>query len=1081
MFRILHLSDLHAREDKQWSSDALLSGAQKILLKETNKRNIDVLAFTGDIAYSGKTEEYDIAAKWIEDFCLSSTGLNLDPSRLLFVPGNHDVDRRKLDAISGAIELELAGAKNHDDAAKHLSVLSSREKLLQRHEAYAEFVKRVRGDDHLSLPSWSQEIDIPGRKIVFEGYCSSWLCSKDDNRRLLVGQPQITDRIRRRPDCDMLVALVHHPLSHLIEFDENNFEQHLRANHTLLLRGHLHNPDPVQRQADTGSYLELAAGALHDHYEATNSFSIIDILDDFSEAHIRVFTWYRTQWVFDRNIFPETHDGIGRFRLPNRDEAEASTPASALTESVSSTIPIQEEELNVLESSPGQKTVALDKLSEFPRFRHKARPQDIAVREHQQETAIAAAEQDRIVEIRSEWGVDANGFVAAIIERWRKTHPELIALHVLCSGAANGKQLQDALAIAASGTIPEMAAVLRFAGPCILLLDDVGVSYRAGTPDGDSTRETLIALLDYCPDLVFIAGLPAGAPFDAANSANMVRLGPLDSGDTREYLRVHNEHPITLPNVDCDRVCRSTGGLPSHLDALAEALSYTDLNNALADFDHTQNSSETHLPSVIVEDIANLATATDDPSLRANILLSALSVLERGELLSVIKRIIPEFPLWPGHAKRLEDAGLLDVIDTSPQSYEPKRSSITEQGEKVLRVPRVVRDHVLSKLTTDQQLKLVVAAATLYFGSDWRQGTVRMRRRPALSPAVSAHRFTNEMALIRFIVFQHRKEVTMGPENAFALLLSYTTFLQEKNYYGEAYEAAREFIGMVDNDEELAELEIEMTELKLVAGKSARMIGEREAAVDLLSAALPNARRTKSRPRMCDVLLSLAMAHEGLGNKHEAITACEEVIRYSVNNTSDDLQAKAILAGFTEDKADRVGQLKRLHRRAQNFSHYTVADNIALDLAKEAGDPDEVLKHLAMVRTRRELEYNYVRATIRRVETLVKAGRSGEVNDLDRDDLERSYGLAYTQRLHGIFSWCHRVTWAYYEAINDHERQRALFVHSSLLWRLNGERDEEAMYAGKLVANMATASSGIDSNDPVMRYCRIRLASLKEK
>ena len=122
MFRILHISDLHAREQSRWSTDALLLAARSVLLNETNQHNIDVLAFTGDIAFSGKPQEYQIAFEWIEDFCLSPSGLNLDPSQLLFVPGNHDVDRAKITPVAEAIEDSLLRASSQEDVAKYFNV-----------------------------------------------------------------------------------------------------------------------------------------------------------------------------------------------------------------------------------------------------------------------------------------------------------------------------------------------------------------------------------------------------------------------------------------------------------------------------------------------------------------------------------------------------------------------------------------------------------------------------------------------------------------------------------------------------------------------------------------------------------------------------------------------------------------------------------------------------------------------------------------------------------------------------------------------------------------------------------------------
>jgi 3',5'-cyclic AMP phosphodiesterase CpdA len=64
--RILHLSDFHLREKTRWDSDPVLDG-----LAETIRRIVaegpkpGVVAITGDIAFSGKAAEYEVARRWI--------------------------------------------------------------------------------------------------------------------------------------------------------------------------------------------------------------------------------------------------------------------------------------------------------------------------------------------------------------------------------------------------------------------------------------------------------------------------------------------------------------------------------------------------------------------------------------------------------------------------------------------------------------------------------------------------------------------------------------------------------------------------------------------------------------------------------------------------------------------------------------------------------------------------------------------------------------------------------------------------------------------------------------------------------
>ena len=52
---------------------------------------LNLFFFTGDIAFQGKKEEYDIAAKYLTRLMQE---LDLPPERLFIVPGNHDVNRK---------------------------------------------------------------------------------------------------------------------------------------------------------------------------------------------------------------------------------------------------------------------------------------------------------------------------------------------------------------------------------------------------------------------------------------------------------------------------------------------------------------------------------------------------------------------------------------------------------------------------------------------------------------------------------------------------------------------------------------------------------------------------------------------------------------------------------------------------------------------------------------------------------------------------------------------------------------------------------------------------------------------------
>jgi hypothetical protein len=59
---------------------------------EQERLEPDAVFFTGDAAFSGQKEQYDLVSKWFDDI-LDACGLSGRRDRLFVVPGNHDVNR----------------------------------------------------------------------------------------------------------------------------------------------------------------------------------------------------------------------------------------------------------------------------------------------------------------------------------------------------------------------------------------------------------------------------------------------------------------------------------------------------------------------------------------------------------------------------------------------------------------------------------------------------------------------------------------------------------------------------------------------------------------------------------------------------------------------------------------------------------------------------------------------------------------------------------------------------------------------------------------------------------------------------
>jgi tetratricopeptide (TPR) repeat protein len=461
---------------------------------------------------------------------------------------------------------------------------------------------------------------------------------------------------------------------------------------------------------------------------------------------------------------------------------------------------------------------------------------------------------------------------------------------------------------------------------------------------------------------------------------------------------------------------------------------------------------------------------------RTRALLWTLTILDQGESLGAIKRLDGRAPIWPKNANHLQSRGCLESVTITSKLTASGRPTPSTDGDKILRIPRLVRDQVTSIMTREEREDIIRKVANLYLSDDWRIGIVRMRRRLAIGTEISTHQSGNELTILKHIL--QSPEVYFGEEPmvAFRLALSYASQLKSKGFYGEAYEAAKDTLAIVENMQTVYPKE-EVYHIQLLAASCARMVGERETCVNYLQTALPYVRVSGAKAALSDALQTLSMALLSLKRNAEARAAAEEVLKLAPKDSSDYLQAKATLAEINMPRANAIKYLRKLATKARNLGHFTVADNAMLEVVSDTDNTEEKLKMLNDIKSRRHLSYNFVRATIRRIETLIDAGRLSELTGTDQDDLWFSYNLTYSQRMASVFNWCHQVCWKYLEATNGRHQLGELYMHSSFVWRLRGESSEELTYTVKLQAE-AIKMPGIAALVSIVGYLTRRIAAL---
>ncbi len=332
--RVLHLSDLHLGKggaSEVWRTRRVLGDAWLRNLDDivADGRAVDLVCFTGDVAFSGQSAQYRAATAFIQE---TLDRLRVDPQRFFPIPGNHDMDRgvhqaawRKLRADlspDDAIGLSRWMAGGHPP--RGISA-SAREKMLARQQAYRDWITSELKRPELAaeasphgLLGYRITLDLPGVPVPVHliGLDTAWLCGDDhDAGKLWLTDDQIMrlagDR-QGEPLDGLRLALTHHPLSELM--DGAVVRRLLAERVDLMLRGHLHEAEPTMWADPQRQLREAAAGCLYEHDRYPNGCQLIDLTLDDTGRILRYDVWFRSwssrgHWFSDDGLYADSQGG----------------------------------------------------------------------------------------------------------------------------------------------------------------------------------------------------------------------------------------------------------------------------------------------------------------------------------------------------------------------------------------------------------------------------------------------------------------------------------------------------------------------------------------------------------------------------------------------------------------------------------------------------------------------------------------------------------------------------------------------------------------------------------------------------
>lgn len=317
----VHVSDIHFGQEKDDRvyihadvKQQLIADAKEVVSNMAGGVAHGILV-TGDIAQSGRWEEYEGAGKWLDEL---AANIGVEIHRVQMVPGNHDLDRSKLSFAGKQIldHIRANGATEYEDILKNPT---DRAALLVRFEDYGRFSFGYNCPLN-NEGAFASEMEVnlaPGRTIRFIRFNSSLLChgkERDENPELMLGARQFT--IPRTDGVENIV-LAHHPL-HWYK-DQGQVRDYIRSRARVFISGHEHNPKVEVDNVEPGcDVMMLAAGATvpyksDDVY--TFTYNIIEFDWDEEIDGLSV-TMYPRAWNAQRTCFEADDKRLGG-KAPN--------------------------------------------------------------------------------------------------------------------------------------------------------------------------------------------------------------------------------------------------------------------------------------------------------------------------------------------------------------------------------------------------------------------------------------------------------------------------------------------------------------------------------------------------------------------------------------------------------------------------------------------------------------------------------------------------------------------------------------------------------------------------------------------
>jgi hypothetical protein len=288
---IVQLSDVHIKTP----GDLILQRTREIVLAVKNVAPIAdtyLLAVTGDVAFSGARDQYELAAH----FFLSikhELEKTTKPVWQFYIPGNHDLDFTEQpdtrDALLQYVRKNPETIDCHGETVKQIVGVQAN---------FFEFEGAMHGTIARPTPerlAYSHTFGASGNRIRVSCFNTAWTSTNPEAPGTLVFPAKLV--MKDREPVDIEIAAFHHPSNWLMPDNSRAFRIAVESSADVIMTGHEHETSAFRKQGvDTGTTQHVEGAVLQEHGNGRSAFNIM-VIDDASQNYIvHVCSWVDHQF-----------------------------------------------------------------------------------------------------------------------------------------------------------------------------------------------------------------------------------------------------------------------------------------------------------------------------------------------------------------------------------------------------------------------------------------------------------------------------------------------------------------------------------------------------------------------------------------------------------------------------------------------------------------------------------------------------------------------------------------------------------------------------------------------------------------